>query len=80
MSIHEILNELPKLTNDEKKQLWNVLDHELTPEADEESPEFLAELDERIEALDRGERTYTVDEVRQHIDAIIERRVSGSKE
>ena len=80
MSIKEILEELPKLTREEKRQLWDALEHELTPEEDEESPEFLAELDERIQALDRGERTYTVDEVRQHIDAIIQGRVSRSKE
>ena len=41
MSINEILEELPKLTESEKRQLWNVLDHELTPEEDEESPEVL---------------------------------------
>jgi hypothetical protein len=80
MSIKEILEELSKLTREEKRQLWDALEHELTPEEDEESPEFLAELDERIQALDRGERTYTVDEVRQHIDAIIQGRVSRSKE
>ena len=46
MSIKEILEELPKLTEEEKRQLWNVLDHELTPEEDEESPEVIAANDE----------------------------------
>jgi hypothetical protein len=32
MSINEILEELAKLTKDEKWQLWNVLDHELSDE------------------------------------------------
>ena len=41
MSIKEILEELPKLT-EEERQLWKVLDHELTPEEDGESPEVLA--------------------------------------
>jgi hypothetical protein len=51
MSIKEILEELPKLTEEEKRQLWNVLDHELTPEEDEESPEVLAAIDEGIRSL-----------------------------
>ena len=42
MSIKDILEELPKLTEEEKRQLWNVLDHELTPKEDEESLEVLA--------------------------------------
>ena len=48
MSIREILEELPKLTEEEKRQLWNVLDHELTPEEDEETPEAVAAIDEAI--------------------------------
>ena len=66
MSIKEILEELPKLTEEEKRQLWNVLDHELTPEEDEESPEVLAAIDEGIRSLESGERTYTIEEVREH--------------
>ena len=64
MSIKEILEELPKLTEEEKRQLWNVLDHELTPE-DEESPEVLAAIDEGIRSLESGERTYAIEEVRE---------------
>ena len=67
MSIKEILDELPKLTEEEKRQLWNVLDHELTPEEDEESPEVLAAIDEGIRSLESGERTFTIEEVREHI-------------
>src|SRR5437667_12651173 len=60
MSIKEILEELPKLTEEEKRQLWNVLDHELAPEEDEESPEVLAAIDEGIRSLEGGEKTYTI--------------------
>jgi hypothetical protein len=53
MSLNEILEQLPKLTEDEKRRLWNVLDQELAGE-EEESPEFLAELDARVCASDNG--------------------------
>ena len=80
MSIREILEELPKLTEEEKRQLWNVLDHELTPEEDEETPEAVAAIDEAIQSLERGEKTYTVEEVREHIAEIIERSRAGSRD
>jgi hypothetical protein len=66
MSFNEILEQLPKLTEDEKRQLWNILDQQLADEG-EESPEFLAELDARIRALDHGARTYSLDEARQMV-------------
>ena len=70
MSIKEILDELPKLAEEEKR---NVLDHELTPEEDEESPEVLAAIDEGIRSLESGERTYTIEEVREHIAQALEK-------
>ena len=78
MSINEILEELPKLTENEKRQLWNVLDHQLT-EGGEESPEVLAAIDEGIQSLERDEKTYTIDKVRQQIDQIVKRYSSGSE-
>ena len=66
MSFNEILEELPKLTEDEKRQLWNILDQQLAEEG-EESPEFLAELDERTRSLDQCARTYSLDEARQMV-------------
>ena len=66
MSLNEILEHLPKLTEDEKRQLWNILDQQLADEG-EESPEFLAELDARIRASDQGARTYSIDEARQMV-------------
>jgi hypothetical protein len=66
MSFNEILEQLPRLTEDEKRQLWHILDQQLADEG-EESPEFLAELDGRIRSLDQGARTYSLDEVRQMV-------------
>jgi hypothetical protein len=65
MSIKEILEELPKLTQEEKKQLWNALNHEVTYDVEEESPEILAAIDEGIRSLESGEKTYTIEEARQ---------------
>jgi len=66
MSLNEILEQLPKLTDDEKRQLWKILDQQLADEG-EESPEFLAELDARIRALNDGARTYSLEEARQMV-------------
>ena len=79
MSINDILEELPKLTQEEKRQLWNVLDHELTPKEDEESPEVLAAIDEGIRSLENGEKTFTIEEVREHIAEIVEKARAGSR-
>ena len=62
MSIKEILEELPKLTPEEKRQLWNVLNREVAHDIEEETPEILAAIDEGIRSLESGERTYTIEE------------------
>jgi hypothetical protein len=80
MSIKEILEELPKLTVEEKRQLWNVLDHELSSEEGEESPELLAAIDEAIRSVERGEKTYTIEEVREHIAEVVERARTSSQD
>ena len=71
MSINEILKELPKLTQDEKRQLWNVLDNELSIGQDEESPEVLAAIERGIRSLEAGERTHTLEEARQRVKEIV---------
>src|SRR3981189_446891 len=71
MSFDEILKELPKLTQDEKRQLWNVLDHELSSGQDEESPEVLAAIERGIRSLEAGERTHTLEEARQRVKEIV---------
>lgn len=72
MSLNDILEELPNLTDDEKRQLRDAIDGHLAAK-DEESPETLAAIDEGIRSLESGEKTYTVDEVREHIDKVITR-------
>jgi hypothetical protein len=75
MTLSEIFEQLPKLTPDEKRQLRNVLDRELASESEQdESPEFLAELDRCVREADAGGKTYTVEETRQMVREIIERR------
>ena len=73
MSFNEILEQLPKLTEDEKRQLWNILDQQLADQEGEESPEFLAELDARIRASNQGARTYSLDEARQMVRDTVSR-------
>jgi hypothetical protein len=58
------------LTVEEKRQLWNVLDHDLSSEED---PELLAGIDEAIRSMERGEKTYTIEEVREHIAEVVEK-------
>lgn len=64
MSLKEILEELPKLTQEEKRHLWGVLEQELAQGTGEESPELLAAIDEGIRSLESGEPTYTLEEAR----------------
>jgi hypothetical protein len=55
MTLTEIFEQLPKLTPDEKRQLRNVLDRELASESEQdESPEFLAELDRCVREAEAG--------------------------
>ena len=67
MSFNEILAELPKLTENEKRQLLNLLSHELNDDADPESPEFLTMREARIRAADSGGRTHTLAEAREAV-------------
>jgi hypothetical protein len=75
VTLTEILEQIPKLTPDEKRQLRDVLTRELASERElEESPEFLAELDRCVREAEAGGRSYTVDEARQMVQEIIGRR------
>jgi len=67
MSFNEIIAELPKLTENEKRQLLNLLSYELSDNADQESPEFLTMLEARIRAADSGGRTYALTEAREAV-------------
>ena len=72
MSFKEIVAELPKLTENEKLQLLNLLSHELS-NADQESPEFLTTLEARICAADSGGRTHTLAEAREAVKNTVKR-------
>jgi hypothetical protein len=72
MSFKEIVAELPKLTENEKLQLLNLLSHELS-NADQESPEFLTMLEARICAADSGGRTHTLAEASEAVKNTVKR-------
>ena len=54
-----------KLTQEQKRQLWSILEQALAQDAEEESPELLTAIDEGIRSLESGERTYTIEKARQ---------------
>ena len=63
MSLAQILGELPKLTPEERQQLFLRL-QTLEGEPDmEATPEMLSAIDEAIQASERGQ-VFTLDEVR----------------
>jgi hypothetical protein len=68
MSFNEIIAELPNLTENEKRQLFNMLSDELSDNADQESSEFLAILEDRIRAADNDGRTHTLAEAREAVE------------
>jgi hypothetical protein len=71
MSFREIIAELPNLTEDEKRELLDLLIQQLGQH--EESPELLAILKARIDAADSGTRRYTLAETRQTLQNSIKR-------
>jgi hypothetical protein len=71
MSFREIIAELPNLTEDEKRQLLDLLAQLLSQH--EESPEFLAMLKARIDAADRGTHRHTLAETRQALQDSVKR-------
>jgi hypothetical protein len=71
MSFREIIAELPNLSEDEKRELLGLLAQELS--RDEESPEFLAMLQARMDEADRGGRRYTLAETRNALQNSIKR-------
>jgi hypothetical protein len=73
MSFREIIAEVPNLTEDEKRQLLDLLERELSENGDEESPEFLAMLERRINAADKGGRTHTLAQAREAMKKSVRR-------
>lgn len=64
MRLLEIIAEVQNLTEDEKRQLLELLERDLCNCANEESPEFLAMLESRMSTADKGGRTYTLAQAR----------------
>lgn len=73
MRLLEIIAEVQNLTEDEKRQLFELLERDLCNCAKEESPEFLAMLEARISAADQGGRTYTLAQARAALKNIFRR-------
>ena len=72
MSLAEILEELPKLTPEERQQVYLRLQAlEDEPEV-EATPELLAAIDEAVRASEQG-RVFTLEEVRAQAQAWLTR-------
>lgn len=65
MGFKEILEEIPKLTQEEKRHLRSVLEQALTHDVEDEDPELLAAIGDGIRSLESGKQTYTVEEARR---------------
>jgi hypothetical protein len=65
MSLRHIIAEVQKLTEDEKRQLLELLERDLCNCAQEESPEFLAMLETRISAADKRGRAHSLAQARE---------------
>jgi HPt (histidine-containing phosphotransfer) domain-containing protein len=60
MSFNDIIQELPKLSDDQKRHLRTLIDQELG----DESPEFLAKIDHRLKSAATNSKRYSIDEAR----------------
>jgi hypothetical protein len=73
MSFRDIVAEVQNLTEDEKRQLLELLECDLCNCAKEESPEFLAMLEARISAADKEGRTYTLAQAQDALKNFVRR-------
>jgi hypothetical protein len=73
MTFREIIAEVQNLTEDEKRQLLELLERDLSNRDNEESPEFLTMLETRISAADKGGRTYTLAQARDALRNFLRR-------
>jgi hypothetical protein len=65
MSVADIIQELPKLSPEDRNLLRQELDEHFVQDF-EETPEMLAAIDEGLRSL-REERSYTLEEVREEM-------------
>lgn len=73
MTFREIIAEMQNLTEDEKRQLLELLERDFSNRDNEESPEFLTMLETRISAADKGGRTYTLAQARDALRNFLRR-------
>ena len=71
MSFAELLEEVKNLSPSEKAALRSFLADDLLNQ--EESEEFLAQLDADAAAADAGGRTYTIEEAREMVRSVADR-------
>jgi hypothetical protein len=65
MSVNEILQELPKLSPEDRHLIRQELDEHFIDDF-EETPEMLAAVDEGLRSL-REEPTFTIEEIRKEM-------------
>jgi hypothetical protein len=73
MTFLEIIAEVQNLTEDEKRQLLDLLERQLSESTNEENPEFLAMLESRVRAADNGGRAYTLAHAREALKKSVRR-------
>ena len=73
MTFREIIVEVQNLTEDEKRQLLELLERDLSNRDNEESPDVLTMLETRISAADKGGRTYTLAQARDALRNFLRR-------
>lgn len=73
MRLLEIIAEVQNLTGDEKRQLLELLERDLSNRDNEESPDVLTMLETRISAADKGGRTYTLAQARDALRNFLRR-------
>jgi hypothetical protein len=73
MRLLEIIAEVQNLTEDEKRQLLELLERDLRNCANEESLEFLAMLETRISNAEKGGRIYTLAQARDALKNFVRR-------
>jgi hypothetical protein len=71
MSFAELLAEVKNLSPSEKDALRSFLAGDLLNQ--EESEEFLAQLDADAAAADAGNKTYTIEETREMVKSVVAR-------
>ena len=73
MSFRDIIAEVQNLTENEKRQLLELLERDLCNYAEEESPEFLDMIETRIRAANQRGRTYSLRQAREALKNFVKK-------